>query len=229
MAERNPSPAADAERNPSPAADAEKHDGSSEGVTEGILAALQELVSNPLNLVLLSISFYLLYKIYKDYFKKEEPRVPRPPPLPKMVKRDFTLQELRPYDGSPTAPEGRVLIAVNGKVFDVTRGKGFYGPGGPYDVFAGRDGSRGLGTFALDAPASDAYDDLSDLTIDQMNQVREWEAQFEEKYDLVGRLLKPGEVAHDYALDEEESAAEETATIVRDASPKTSPAAKKTE
>ena len=39
-------------------------------------------------------------------------------------------------------------------------------------------------------------------------QVKEWELQFSEKYDLVGKLLKPGEEATHYS-DEEESEDEE--------------------
>ena len=40
--------------------------------------------------------------------------------------RDFTLEELRPYDGTDGKP---VCIAVNHIVYDVTKGKNFYGPG----------------------------------------------------------------------------------------------------
>ena len=64
--------------------------------------------------------------------------------------------------------------------------------GGPYSGFAGRDASRGLATFSVE-PVSDDYDDLSDLKPNEMEQVQEWELQFSEKYDLVGKLLKPGE------------------------------------
>ena len=64
--------------------------------------------------------------------------------------------------------------------------------GGPYSGFAGRDASRGLATFSVE-PVSDDYDDLSDLKPSEMEQVQEWELQFSEKYDLVGKLLKPGE------------------------------------
>lgn len=46
--------------------------------------------------------------------------------LPAMDKRDFTLEELKPFNGV-TNPH--ILIAVNSKVFDVSRAKGFYGPG----------------------------------------------------------------------------------------------------
>jgi len=46
--------------------------------------------------------------------------------------RIFTLAELRKYDGSD--PTGPIYIGTAGKVFDVTGGAGFYGPGGPYGV-----------------------------------------------------------------------------------------------
>ena len=52
---------------------------------------------------------------------------PPPPPLPPLKKQDMTLIQLKQYDG--TGEEGRVCVAVNGKVYDVTKGKRFYGPG----------------------------------------------------------------------------------------------------
>ncbi|KAI1238638.1 hypothetical protein IHE44_0013375 [Lamprotornis superbus] len=93
-----------------------------------------------------------------------------------MKRRDFSLEQLREFDG---ARNPRILLAVNGKVFDVTKGSKFYGPEGPYGIFAGRDASRGLATFCLDKDAlRDEYDDLSDLNAVQMESVREWEMQF---------------------------------------------------
>ena len=87
---------------------------------------LTELVTSPLNLVLLGVCGFLLYKIFRGR-KQDEPSAPREKELPPMKKRDFTLEQMKEYDGR--GPDGRVLIAVNGKVFDVTRGKRFYGPG----------------------------------------------------------------------------------------------------
>lgn len=46
--------------------------------------------------------------------------------LPKMRRRDFTLEQLREFDGLQNP---RILMAVNMKVFDVTSGKKFYGKG----------------------------------------------------------------------------------------------------
>lgn len=94
---------------------------SSEVTSGGIL---QEIFTSPLNLTLLGLCLFLLYKIFRgdkppDFGEAEKP-------LPRMKKRDFTLAEMKPYDG---VQDPRILMAVNGKVFDVTRGKKFYGPG----------------------------------------------------------------------------------------------------
>ena len=84
----------------------------------------QEIFTSPLNLTLLSLCLFLLYKIFRGDKPPELGEVEKP--LPKLKKRDFTLAELKPYDGEQ---DPRILMAVNGKVFDVTRGKKFYGPG----------------------------------------------------------------------------------------------------
>lgn len=83
-------------------------------------------LTSPLNLVLIGVIVYLIYKIIKSNFESEANVPPPPPPLPKL-RKDLTVAELKKYDG--TQPDGRVLLAVNGIIFDVTRGKRFYGPG----------------------------------------------------------------------------------------------------
>lgn len=87
---------------------------------------------------------------------------------------------------------------MRGRVFDVSSGRNFYGPGGPYENFAGRDASRGLacGSFDqamltkdLDGP----LDKLEDLGRDEMEALQGWEERFQSKYLVVGKLVPVGE------------------------------------
>lgn len=85
---------------------------------------VNEIIYSPLNLILIAIITFLIYQIFKTRHPKSSP--PPEPEMPKL-RRDFTVQELKAYDGNQ--PDGRVLVAVNGTVYDVTKGKRFYGPG----------------------------------------------------------------------------------------------------
>ena len=49
------------------------------------------------------------------------------PKRSKPEKKDYTLEELKQFDGSnPTSP---ILMAVKGKIYDVSGKEEFYGPG----------------------------------------------------------------------------------------------------
>ncbi|KAF2368544.1 Cytochrome b5-like heme/steroid binding domain [Trinorchestia longiramus] len=136
---------------------------------------IMEAVSSPLNIVLLAVCCVLIYKIYRASRTPQPEVVPSKPSIPKMKKQDMTLKQLRQYDGH--GEHNRVCVAVNGKIFDMTRSSHFYGPGGVYSAFAGHDATHALASFNIDDIKNES-NDLSDLTPAQMDSVREWEMQF---------------------------------------------------
>ena len=105
-----------------------------------------------------------------------------PAPMPK---GDLTAEELRRYDGSNV--DLPILLAAKGVVYDVTRGRDFYGRGGAYGAFAGVDCSRALAKMSLDP--KDVSADVSDLTPDELKVLDDWVRKFDGKYPVVGKLL----------------------------------------
>jgi predicted heme/steroid binding protein len=52
-------------------------------------------------------------------------------------------KDLLQYDGSD--PSKPIYVAIKGRVFDVSAKKEMYGKGAGYNIFAGKDASKGLG------------------------------------------------------------------------------------
>lgn len=73
-------------------------------------------------------------------------------------------------------PSKPIYVAIKGTVFDVSAKREMYGPGGSYSIFAGRDGSKGLGMSSL--KAEDAVADYSGLDEKQMKTLVQWEDFF---------------------------------------------------
>ncbi|KAI4753438.1 cytochrome b5 [Aureobasidium sp. EXF-3400] len=146
-------------------------------------------IATPINLILITLFMVLLY-----YRLTPKTAATLPTPPAPTVFKTFTPPELEPYNGRNNMP---VYLAVRGRVFDVTSGRNFYGPGGPYANFAGRDASRGLacGSFDEDMLTKDLngpLDTLSDLGEEEMEAMRGWEERFSEKYLVVGKLVPVG-------------------------------------
>jgi membrane-associated progesterone receptor component len=118
----------------------------------------------------------------KLFRKKEEPREP-PPQAPE---RDYTLAELAAYDGSD--PAKPLLLGIRGYVYDVTRGRDYYGPGGPYEVFAGKDCTRALAKVSFEPELFTG--EIAGLEQDELDKLAGWIETFEAKYRRVGRLLE---------------------------------------
>jgi membrane-associated progesterone receptor component len=109
--------------------------------------------------------------------------------------RIISADELRKLDGtSEDIPEGYatapIYIAANNNVYDMSfGGVTFYGPGGPYHKFAGRDASRALALMSLDIKDVENTS-IADCTEKQLSVMHDWIKTFEErkKYPVVGRL-----------------------------------------
>lgn len=133
-------------------------------------------LGTPVNTALL---LYILYSVQRILFPSNSPPksvphefkggyswMPKAHP-PTLLFKTYTPKTLEPFNGE----EGkRILLAINGVVYDVTAGRNFYGPRasslggvpttsahslsviaeGMYANFAGRDASRGMAKQSFD-------------------------------------------------------------------------------
>ncbi|KAG1744990.1 cytochrome b5-like heme/steroid binding domain-containing protein [Suillus paluster] len=154
----------------------------------------------PVNTALL---IYILYSVQKivfpststpttipNEFKHGYSWMPKAHP-PTVLFQTYTPKTLEPFNGQDG---GRILLAINGIVFDVTAGRNFYGPDGMYGNFAGRDASRGMAkqSFDLDmlTPIDQPLDKLEDLRPDEIENMKGWIEHFSNKYIVGGRLVE---------------------------------------
>ncbi|KMZ59076.1 Membrane-associated progesterone receptor component 1 [Zostera marina] len=112
------------------------------------------------------------------------PSVFAPPPEPVHI-GDMTLEELKVYDGSD--PKKNLLMAIKGQVYDVSKSRIFYGPGGNYSLFAGKDATRALALMSFDP--KDLTSDIDGLSSDALDVLQDWEYKFMEKYVKVGQIV----------------------------------------
>ncbi|KAJ3695427.1 hypothetical protein LUZ60_000804 [Juncus effusus] len=108
-----------------------------------------------------------------------------PPNAKSNLHMELTAAQLKAYDGSDASKP--IYLAVRGKIYDVSSGKNFYGPGGAYAVFAGKECARALGKMSKEE--SDCSADLSGFTEKEMTTLTDWEKKFQAKYPIVGSLV----------------------------------------
>lgn len=99
----------------------------------------------------------------------------------------FTQEQLKMYNGSN--PEQPVYVAIKGTIFDVTRRADTYGPGGSYNILAGKDASRCLARSTL--KPEDVGAECGDLSEKQRKVLDEWYVFFRKRYNIVGTLVDP--------------------------------------
>jgi predicted heme/steroid binding protein len=98
----------------------------------------------------------------------------------------YTRTELYEFgnglDGKP------ILISLFGRVYDVSVGKRFYGPGGPYENFGGHDVTYSLSTACRTDDC--LFMSVEDLDEKLLKEGKRWLSFFHlhDKYPLVGKL-----------------------------------------
>lgn len=107
----------------------------------------------------------------------------------------FTTEQLKQYDGSDSAKpiyvaikgghiylfclfvfEPNELNCILGTVFDVSSKSDVYGAGKSYNIFAGKDGSKGLALSSLDP--ENAVADYRGLGVKEMGVLDDWHSFF---------------------------------------------------
>ncbi|XP_024364724.1 membrane steroid-binding protein 2 [Physcomitrium patens] len=125
--------------------------------------------------------YFLISGLFAPAPATYAPLKPLPPP------RQFgeiTAEDLRAYDG--TDPDKPLLMAIKGQIYDVSRSRAFYGPGGPYALFAGKDASRALAKMSFEE--KDLTGDTEGLSAYEAEALTDWEYKFMSKYVRVGTV-----------------------------------------
>lgn len=114
----------------------------------------------------------------------EEEGQPLPPPV---QLGEISEEELKSYDGNDSKKP--LLMAIKGQIYDVSQSRMFYGPGGPYALFAGKDASRALAKMSFEE--KDLNGDLTGLGVFELEALQDWEYKFMSKYVKVGTIKNP--------------------------------------
>eukprot|EP00249_Psilotum_nudum_P028289 c3712_g1_i1 orf=461-1081(-) len=128
-----------------------------------------------------------LYYLLSGFFVSapKDANVVRMEPLRTPVQLgDVTEEELLAYDGKD--PEKPLLMAIKGQIYDVTQSRMFYGPGGPYAAFAGKDASRALAKMSFEE--EDLTGNTEGLSSYELDALQDWEWKFMTKYVKVGQI-----------------------------------------
>ncbi|KAL3342065.1 hypothetical protein AABB24_026203 [Solanum stoloniferum] len=154
-------------------------------------------------LVALALAFYY---VVSELFGSPDNRHQQRPrdfeeqqPLPPPVQLgEISGEELKQYDGSDSKKP--LLMAIKGQIYDVSQSRMFYGPGGPYALFAGKDASRALAKMSFEE--KDLTGDTSGLGPFELEALQDWEYKFMSKYVKVGTVKQTVPVSDGASNDE---------------------------
>lgn len=101
------------------------------------------------------------------------------------VDRLFTEEYIKSFTGE--GERKALYLVILGNVFDVTKGKRFYGPGQNYHAFLGRDASRAFITG--DYTEEGLTDHVLDLNYQELKGLQDWLAFYRRQYTYKGKLI----------------------------------------
>ncbi|KAM0983930.1 hypothetical protein ACFX2I_011337 [Malus domestica] len=79
-----------------------------------------------------------------------------------------------------------LLMAIKGQIYDMSQSRTFYGPGGPYALFAEKDASIALAKMSFED--KDLTGDISGLSQFELEALQDGEYKFMSKYSKVGSI-----------------------------------------
>lgn len=133
------------------------------------------------------VSFFMLYMLTSSSpAPAQKSNEPEEEPEPQ---RDFTLEQLREFNGET---KKKIYVALRGDVYDVTASADYYGPGAPYNCFAGRNATRAMAKLSFEEEDL-ANSNVSDLGPFERDTLDGWVQKFMhiKGYPIVGKLSHP--------------------------------------
>lgn len=108
--------------------------------------------------------------------------------------RNFTVAQLAKFDGKKDEKTGEdtpVYLSVHGTVFDVSDGRNFYGPDGPYEAFAGHECGVALAKMSFETTHLDDLAGCETLNVGEKTELEGWIEKFTyyRNYPIKGRLV----------------------------------------
>ena len=127
---------------------------------------------------------------------------PRPtgPPTSNLLYREYTLEELLPFNGRDRE---HILIGVVNNIYDVSSSPQYYGPDGSYAALAGRDASQSLARnriLKFEPGQLQTFDTFKGMSPEERSTLNDWIAFFDKKYPQVGTVVR----AHTWAGSDQE-------------------------
>ncbi|KAJ4907521.1 Membrane steroid-binding protein 1 [Raphanus sativus] len=170
-------------------------------------------------LVLALISAYGIYYVISscfasllDYLRARSSATVEVPPVTQPVQvGEITEEELKQYDGSD--PQKPLLMAIKHQIYDVTQNRMYYGPGGPYALFAGKDASQALAKMSFEE--KDLTWDISGLSPFELDALQDWEDKFMSNYAKVGTVEVTGSKAQITSVSEHAETSDKHAHLTK--------------